>query len=504
MHEDVQKLIDIAKESGELTGKQREIILRKAGKLGEDIDEVEMILESILPKKIIEESTRSTEKRMKCPNCGALISETSFKCPECGYVLQHENKASEEARAMIDRLRERLSESSKPANRTDSILASISPRMVAQRQASVVNTFTMPTTKEGLTQLLEFAYSNYISIGNGFEDSNLKPLKDAWYGKTMQAYNSLARIGGNDPEIKSLLENYSSLISTEKKKISGNAKLLIYCLITLAVVAGIICLGIRSESSAEEQVGVCLQNNDFVGARAAARKAGGSIDKYMDDISVQEVSYLISLGNIEHAKVVAAGIEDDQKRNNVLKAVSDAEFDNGNTQLLQPFVDDNPVSDASQENQIHEDNTINSEENIQSFTEEVVPDNMADLTTTAGSDNETSTSRTMPEQRNETVTEGSFSITAPNWVQVGERFNITFSSKDKVSDFEFTDPDGFQLVWGPQKATKTSSVDGKTVTVTSYTFVLSAEASGIYSLSAKAKSHDQDIRFPKINIEAVK
>ena len=47
MHPDIEKLLSIAKENGNLTEKQREIILRKAEKLGEDLDEVEMILESL-------------------------------------------------------------------------------------------------------------------------------------------------------------------------------------------------------------------------------------------------------------------------------------------------------------------------------------------------------------------------------------------------------------------------------------------------------------------------
>ena len=47
MHSDIEKLINIAREGGELTEKQKEIILRKAEELGEDVDETEMILESI-------------------------------------------------------------------------------------------------------------------------------------------------------------------------------------------------------------------------------------------------------------------------------------------------------------------------------------------------------------------------------------------------------------------------------------------------------------------------
>lgn len=317
MHEDIQKLIDIAKESGELTEKQKEIILRKAEKLGEDVDEVEMVLETIKPKPRINTAPTSQEQRMKCPNCGAIISKTSLTCPECGYAFQQESKASIEARAMIDRLHERLVKAAEPKSKAESL---ITPDAPIKRQASVVNTFTMPTTKEGLSQFLEFAYSNYISIGNGLQDMQSKPLKNAWYAKTVQAYNSLARIGESDPEIKTFLDKYSPLISKEKKKLGAMTKYLIGCLIAIAALTGIIMLGVRSDNSAKDKIEMCIQNHDYQGAKAAAK-----YQKDIDMISAQEVSYLISIGEIKQAKVVAASIEDKEMKASVLEAISEAE-----------------------------------------------------------------------------------------------------------------------------------------------------------------------------------
>ena len=45
-HPEIEKLIKIGLVDGHVTDKEREIILRKAEKLGLDIDEVEMYLES--------------------------------------------------------------------------------------------------------------------------------------------------------------------------------------------------------------------------------------------------------------------------------------------------------------------------------------------------------------------------------------------------------------------------------------------------------------------------
>ena len=59
MHPEIDKLIEMALTDGQVTDKEREIILRKAEKLGLDVDEVEMYLEgkigvSINPKNLSE------------------------------------------------------------------------------------------------------------------------------------------------------------------------------------------------------------------------------------------------------------------------------------------------------------------------------------------------------------------------------------------------------------------------------------------------------------------
>ena len=52
MHPEIEKLINMALSDGQVTDKEREIILRKAEKLGLDLDEVEMFLEGSLVSNI--------------------------------------------------------------------------------------------------------------------------------------------------------------------------------------------------------------------------------------------------------------------------------------------------------------------------------------------------------------------------------------------------------------------------------------------------------------------
>lgn len=58
MHPEIEKLVEMALADGQVTDKEREIILRKAEKLGLDVDEVEMYLEGSLVSNIPNNSTK--------------------------------------------------------------------------------------------------------------------------------------------------------------------------------------------------------------------------------------------------------------------------------------------------------------------------------------------------------------------------------------------------------------------------------------------------------------
>ena len=320
MHQDIEKLINLAKEGGELTDKQKEIILRKAEKLGEDVDEIEMILETTFSSHSNVEHTQ--EKRTRCPNCGAIISDTLLQCPECGYILQKENVASSEAREWIASFQKALlnatnSSSASKRNTIDSLLQS-EERAIHDRKLSVINTFTMPVTKEGLSQMLEFSYSNYISTDTS--DWMGKDIKKAWYGRYTQAYNALQRIATDDASIKSLLEQYSLRLNKEKRKISHDTKVFIGLIIAFILMGIVVHNGIKGERKSHEIVIQYLQEGDYEGARNAA-------ETYQDRnlVSTSEVLYLISIGDIKQAKIVASTIEDKEKRKEMQQVISEAE-----------------------------------------------------------------------------------------------------------------------------------------------------------------------------------
>ena len=338
MNKELQELLERVKAKGSMTEKQREIILRKAEALGEDMDEVEFLLEGIPHNLSIDIDTVMAtdngkgnpvalsgrvkkESVSKCPHCGAPITDTMLTCPECGYALQYENAASIEARAAIEQLRDRLIEVEKEGGLFRSL----------RKKGLLIQTFTMPSTKEGLIQFLEFAYSNYISDSVDYRDD--------WYAKVVQASNMLARLGSDNPEVQEIIERYARLIENfkiaqkkQKKEEKDGEKSVIKNMIWFILGVVLFCLCMqkcddKSDDDVIQRVQTCIQNHDYQSAKVFALKLNNQTDrkKLIDEISLQEIAFVLSQGEIEQAKIVAALITDENKREAVMHSISEAE-----------------------------------------------------------------------------------------------------------------------------------------------------------------------------------
>lgn len=104
----------------------------------------------------------------------------------------------------------------------------------------------------------------------------------------------------------------------------------------------------------------------------------------------------------------------------------------------------------------------------------------------------------------------SIKVQAPNLVALGEQFNVTFviSGENAPSDFKWETPDGFQLVWGPQKGTSTSVsiINGQRSksSQTTYTYVLMPTGTGKFHIpSATATVKGEQYTSQQHTIEVV-
>ena len=127
---------------------------------------------------------------MKCPACGAEISSFKLKCPECGFVFSQESDSSKEFRSQIKDLQTALLTAENVAKKT-----------------TLITTFTLPNTQEGLLSLLSFAYTQFHSV-NGSEEEE---VSKAWLEKAKQAYMLLKMQSDNDEELVEKLRPFKNL-----------------------------------------------------------------------------------------------------------------------------------------------------------------------------------------------------------------------------------------------------------------------------------------------------
>ena len=200
MHPEIEKLIDIALADGQITEKERNVILKKATELGVDTDEVDTLdgklhqLEANKPKQKEKVGNIKT-----CPACGASVKAFTTKCSDCG----HEFRGIEESRT-VNNLHNQLLEIEKKVRNSESskgiqsnFMSGPANELMLQRpimdaKASIIQTFPIPNTKEDLLEFLILAKSNVSGISIGFVDkligsqSHRINYKKAWLAKCEQ------------------------------------------------------------------------------------------------------------------------------------------------------------------------------------------------------------------------------------------------------------------------------------------------------------------------------
>lgn len=156
MHQDVEKLLNAAKEKGSITEKQRNLIIAKAQQLNDDTTEIEFILDDIPIKNSVEahtlppipalEKTKSNKQGevKKCPLCGAIVQGFQAKCPECGYTFE-DVKANQSVSKLLELL--------VAADNQKTDIWDASP---IDKKKTIIRNFPIPNTKADLIDFLVF------------------------------------------------------------------------------------------------------------------------------------------------------------------------------------------------------------------------------------------------------------------------------------------------------------------------------------------------------------
>ncbi len=251
MNQEIEKLIAIALIDGTLTDKEKEIILRKAEKLGEDVDEVEMIIEGkmyelqsavhqepviqpvisnersdISIKKLLDnlqeidyEITNPPDKRTTGDRVESTISGTLKTIFDKTNVVEQGVDAFKSVfGGTTSKDRERMIERENEMERIS---------LLYGRKASIINLFPLPDNKNELLELANISYTNFKSLKNEYDDEGIMEgeykMMNAWKNKVEQIITKMEANFSDDTFVtKQIIELQKKMEKfKEKKKKSG-------------------------------------------------------------------------------------------------------------------------------------------------------------------------------------------------------------------------------------------------------------------------------------------
>lgn len=219
-------------------------------------------------------------KIYKCPNCGEVLKSFTRNCPTCGFELRGvkgasavrefalkmeaiELKRASERKGLLGRL-----------NRTNDISS------VDEQKISLIQSFTVPNTKEDMLEFMILATSNvnYNVYKVDYYSRRIekeKAVNEAWVAKIKQVYNKAKVSYGSDvdfQQIEMIYNNCMSEIKTTKRKSIRNLILLIAApwilIIALIMVVKIIEPGEHKKEQArleklEQEVRTAIDNGEY-------------------------------------------------------------------------------------------------------------------------------------------------------------------------------------------------------------------------------------------------
>ena len=218
MNEEIKKLIDFAITDGFVSDKDRKILRKKAEKLGEDPDEVEMILEAELirstkmrnaassmppPTKQLSPSPSPSpsppppppvsstipppvqeKKKQKrgiietCPSCGTESKSMELLCSECGH--EYANYDSESGIKLLKQKLQDILDSIITVgneNLNSSFFSGMQGEKVCsafQQQGNFIRSYSFENTKEELIEHLTYSLSQVKSLHLEIDDINAR------------------------------------------------------------------------------------------------------------------------------------------------------------------------------------------------------------------------------------------------------------------------------------------------------------------------------------------
>ena len=269
MHPEIEKLIDLAIADGQITEKERNVILKKAAEFVVDLDEVEMILDGKLHQL---EANKPKEKEKvgnikTCPACGASVKAFQIKCDDCGH--EYNKKVGPEIIKDFGLGYKSVNKTFKGASfncfnckKTNIILVELIKDEVVKcfncRASNIIDdafkienikdkinyisSFNIPHDKEGVLSILFYFFNEANKNIVDFDDDleNKEAIKEAFKSKFLETFEIAKILLINDTDVFNQINQMKAdLYKNEKTKVKNKLyeEIGIYILAAIIIIA---------------------------------------------------------------------------------------------------------------------------------------------------------------------------------------------------------------------------------------------------------------------------
>lgn len=207
--EELNQLIDAALEDGVITDKERDILHKRALQEGADPDELDMIIDAKLAKikKNAQPATSKQGIMKKCPKCGQPVGAGSVRCAACGYVFMglEANRSSEILAQKLQEVDAKYRSASGGIGAVFSAIGGLTDQEKAdQEKATIIASFSVPTTKEDLLEFLPSMRAKWKNFG--IKQTRYHAEKKAYIAKYEECLMKAKALFPNDPDFQPLFE----------------------------------------------------------------------------------------------------------------------------------------------------------------------------------------------------------------------------------------------------------------------------------------------------------
>ena len=168
---------------------------------------------------------------LKCPNCGAVISQTTVVCPECGHRITGQAAVSS-VKAFSDKLM--MLETRRKGPGLGQLMG-MSADPVDKQKLALIQSFPIPNTIDDIQEFMLLAIANIdVALSKntmtnrsqrkmkGSLNANItmpRTISDAWVAKMQQAYQKAAAYFPNEPAFAYIKQLYVDKMKELKMKI---------------------------------------------------------------------------------------------------------------------------------------------------------------------------------------------------------------------------------------------------------------------------------------------